>query len=238
MKLSILIPAYNEEKTLRIVVEKILKLKLSIEREIIIIDDGSRDNTYSIAKALSEENPEVIVVKHDKNQGKGVAVKNGIKKAGGDIILIQDADLEYNPSDIPRLIKPIIDSNKEVVYGVRESVKHPQLFGRGKTPLIAHAFGNKFLSMVTSVLYGQDVADMETGYKVFKKEVVKGMNLTARSFDFEPEITAKILKKGIQIEQIDIKIKERSYGEGKKLYAYKDGPIALWTLIKFRFVSN
>jgi len=235
MKLSIIIPAFNEEKTLEEVVKQVVRVNLECDKEVIIINDGSTDKTGRIADQLKSELKNLIVIHHKINLGKGAAVGSGIKRATGDTLLIQDADFEYNPSDIPRLIDPILKGKEQVVYGVRLSVKNPVVFGKNRTPLLAHAFGNKFLSFVTSILYGQRIADMETGYKVLKKNVLHNISLHSRSFDFEPEITAKILKRGIKIKEIDIKTKPRTYDEGKKLYAYRDGPIALWTLLKYRF---
>jgi len=235
MKLSILIPVFNEEKTVGSVLESLYSLKIpNITKEIIVVDDGSRDKSPEILKKKKRENPKLIVITHEKNKGKGAAIQTGIKKATGDIILIQDADLEYNPKDIPMLLEPIIDKKAKVVYGTRLRVK-PVLFGKEKTPLLLHFFGNKFLSLITTLLYGSMITDMETGYKVFTKNALKGINLKSRSFDMEPEITAKILKKGIKILELDISTNPRGYEEGKKIRPVKDGSIALWTLVKYRF---
>ncbi len=237
MKLSILIPVYNEEKTVSVVVDSLNKLELSnITKEMIIIDDGSKDKTPKILKDLKKNNPKITVISHTKNKGKGGAIQTGLKKSTGDIVLIQDADLEYNPKDIPKLLKPILQKKSEVVYGTRLRMK-PVLFGENKTPLLLHFFGNKFLSLVTSLLYGVNITDMETGYKVFIKKAVEGINLKSRSFDMEPEITAKFLKKGIKILELDISTNPRGYEEGKKIRPVKDGSIALWTLIKYRFID-
>lgn len=236
MKLSIVIPAFNEAKTIDEVLEKIEILTLDgLSKEIIVVDDGSKDETSSIVQGHKGKN--ILLLKHKRNQGKGAAVITGIKKATGEIILIQDADLEYNPRDIPRLLKPILDKKAQVVYGARLSVRNPKLVGENRTPLILHAFGNKLLSLLTSLLYGYSVSDMETGYKVFHRNALRDIKLKSRSFDFEPEITAKILKRKIKIIEIPIETNERGYGEGKKLYALRDGPIALWTLIKYRFTD-
>jgi len=237
MKLSILIPVFNEEKTVGSVLESLYSLKIpNITKEIIVVDDGSRDKSPEILKKKKRENPKLIVITHEKNKGKGAAIQTGIKKATGDIILIQDADLEYNPKDIPMLLEPIIDKKAKVVYGTRLRVK-PVLFGKEKTPLLLHFFGNKFLSLITTLLYGSMITDMETGYKVFTKNALKGINLKSRSFDMEPEITAKILKKGIRILELDIITKPRGYNEGKKIKPIKDGLKALWTILKYRFTD-
>jgi glycosyltransferase involved in cell wall biosynthesis len=231
--LSIIIPAYNEENTISIVVSKIKKLKIeNIKKEIIIVDDGSLDGTFSKIKNKKG----IKILRHKKNKGKGSAVITGIKNSKGEIILIQDADLEYNPLDIPRLIKPILNKKVSVVYGTR--LRTPLiLLGKNKTPLPLHFIGNRFLSFLTTILYGQYITDMETGYKVFERSVLKNIKLKSRSFDFEPEITAKILKKKIKILELNIKTKPRGYKEGKKIRPVKDGLIALKTLVKYRFLD-
>lgn len=237
MKLSIIIPAYNEERTISELLGRVDELDLGkTEKEVIIIDDGSKDKTLSIIKDFGKNKKNVKILEHKKNRGKGAAVITGIKEASGDILIIQDADLEYDPQDIPKLILPIIQKKFRVVYGTRLRTK-PVFFGKNRTPLLVHFFGNKFLSLITSVLYGAHISDMETCYKAFDKDVLKGVRLKSRSFDFEPEITAKILKKGIKIHEVDIKTKPRGYADGKKLHTIRDGNIALWTLIKYRFVN-
>lgn len=237
MKLSIIIPAYNEEKTVGEILQRVLGLTLrDITKEIIVVDDGSSDKTVEIVEKLADKNRSIQLIKHGLNQGKGAAVQTGIKRAKGNIVIIQDADLEYHPSDIPNLIEPIISGKARVVYGTRLR-KKPVFFGKNKTPLLLHFFGNKLLSLITTLLYGHTITDMETGYKVFAKEALDGIILRAKSFDFEPEITAKILKKRIKILELDIKTSPRGYSEGKKIHPIKDGTQALLTLIKYRFVS-
>ncbi|RJQ25336.1 glycosyltransferase family 2 protein [Candidatus Parcubacteria bacterium] len=237
MKLSIIIPAYNEGKTIGEILKKVEKVQLNgVGKEIIVVDDGSIDATASVISNFQFPISNFKIIRHKRNLGKGAAVQTGIENATGDMILIQDADLEYDPKDIPRLIEPIIKNKSKVVYGTRLRTK-PVLFGNKRTPLLAHFFGNKFLSLATTILYGKKITDMETGYKVFHKSALAGIKLKAKSFDFEPEITAKILRKGIEIHEIDIKTNPRGYGEGKKLVALKDGPLAMWTLIKYRFIN-
>jgi len=236
-KLSILIPAYNEEKTIGQVLTNVLSVKThKLEKEIIVIDDGSSDGTANIVEKFASREKNILLFKHDINSGKGAAVQTGIKKAKGDIILIQDADLEYDPNDIPRLILPIVKKDTSVVYGTRLKMK-PVFFGKNKTPFLLHFFGNKFLSLITSILYGATVSDMETGYKVFETRALRGIILKAKSFDFEPEITAKLLKKGFKIHELNITTKPRGYDEGKKIHTFKDGSKALWTLLKYRVMD-
>lgn len=235
MKLSIIIPAFNEEKTIGSIVKKIMSVELpGIEKEVIVVDDGSTDNTISKIPKIYKN---LTIIVHKVNQGKGAAVVSGIKKATGEYIVIQDADLEYDPSDIINLVKPLKEKKYQVVYGSR--LKRMPNFLRDERTIrfFVHYLGNKFLSLITSILYGQWITDMETGYKLFPKTLVNNMNIQAKSFDFEPEITAKFLKRGYNILEVPISTNPRGYDEGKKLNTFKDGPIALWTLLKYRFID-
>lgn len=237
MKLSIIIPVFNEYKTIASVVEQLKSLPLpQVTKEIIIVDDGSSDTSADIIKKITDKSIKKIF--HEKNEGKGAAVRSGIKVASGDYILIQDADLEYNPNDIQKLIDPILERKAVVVYGTR--LKRLPNFSRDERTVrfLIQYLGNKFLSLTTSIFYGQWITDMETGYKLFPKNAVVTMPLHARSFEFEPEITAKLMKSGYKIVEIPISTNPRGKDEGKKLSAFKDGPQAFWTLVKYRINNN
>ncbi len=234
MKLSIIIPVFNEKKTIAQIIKRVKNAKVTgFEKEIIIVDDGSTDGTQSEIKK-SIQGSSVKFIQHEKNAGKGAAVKTGISKATGDYIIIQDADLEYNPNDIEKLTVPIKKKITKVVYGTRLH-RLPNLQRDERTAqFLIHYFGNRFLSLLTSILYGQWITDMETCYKLFPREALKGIKLNSRGFDFEPEITAKLMKKGYKILEIPIRTNPRGYDEGKKLNTIRDGTIALYTLIKYR----
>ncbi|MCH7641127.1 glycosyltransferase family 2 protein [Patescibacteria group bacterium] len=240
MKLSIIIPVYNEERTLKEIIYRVKKARIpaGVSSEIIVVDDASEDSSklrFQSAK-LEFKIKNLKLVEHKKNKGKGAAVRSGIKTSSGDIILIQDADLEYNPADYSRLLKPILEGKTRIVYGTRLKNYPLKLFGNDKTPLPLHLIGNKFLTFVTNLLYGSNLSDMETGYKVFKAEVLKGVKLKSKRFEFEPEITAKVLKRGYNIYEVPIKVNPRGYDEGKKI-TWRDGFSATWTLIKYRFTD-
>lgn len=234
MKLSIIVPAFNEEETIKKILNKVKRQRLpkGLAKEVIVVDDGSSDKTCKILKDIQG----IKVFRHKINRGKGAAVKTGIEKSKGDIILIQDADLEYNPEDYPRLLKPILKNKAKVVYGTRLKKYPLRIAGSRKTPLLTHYIGNKFLTLVTNILYQNSISDMETCYKVFKRSVFDSITVNAKRFDLEPEITAKVLKKGYKILEIPIRVSPRGYEEGKKI-SWRDGFIALWTLIKYRFVD-
>lgn len=238
MKLSIIVPVYNEERTVREIINKILKAKLQkgISREVILINDGSRDRSLQYMQAMAKKNSSLIVINNKGNSGKGFSISEGLKKAKGDYIIIQDADLEYNPQDYFKLLDPIIKGQASVVYGTRLLTYPLRISGQKRTPLITHYIGNKFLTFLTNLLYGTNITDMETCYKVFKKSVLSGISIKSKRFEFEPEITAKISKMGIKIFEVPIDVKPRGYNEGKKIN-WIDGFTAIWTLIKFRFVD-
>lgn len=239
MKLSILIPVYNEENTIEKLLDKVwgVKLNAGISKEIIIIDDGSSDKTYLV---LSKFHPPASrikfkILKHKKNQGKGAAIKTGLKYATGDLIIIQDADLEYNPQDYLKLLKPAVKGESKVVYGTRLVTYPLRFWGKKRTIMPVHLIANYFLTALTNILYGSNLTDMETCYKLISRDVLKDIEIESNRFDFEPEITAKILKKGISIMEVPIKVHPRTYKEGKKI-GWRDGIIAVWTLIKYKFM--
>lgn len=225
--LSIIIPVYNEEKTIDEILKRVQAVQLSgWEKEICVVDDGSADTTRTILKKWEKK---VQVIYKECNEGKGSAVSIGFARAKGDIILIQDADLEYDPQDYPVLLKPFRHPEVSVVYGSR-------FLGPHLSTMFVYAQGNKFVTLVNNILYNANITDMETGFKVFRRNVVQGIQLKAKRFDMEPEITAKVLKKGYQIYEVPISYFGRKFSEGKKL-TWKDGIMAFWTLVKYRFIS-
>lgn len=230
MKLSIIIPVYNEKKTIREILKQVMAVKIpKVSKEIIIVDDKSRDGTREILEKIKKESPGFRIIYHKKNQGKGAAVRTGFKQATGDCVLVQDADLEYDPRDIPRLLKPIQEGKAEVVYGSRFT-------GERRNMLFWHMAGNKFLTFLTNFLYNTTLSDMEVCYKLFTKKSLKGIALQENRFGFDPEITVKILKKGIRIYEVPISYTGREFKEGKKI-EWKDSFRILWVLIKHR-LSN
>lgn len=236
MKLSIIIPVYNEERTIEQILTRVIRAKLQsgIKKEIIVVDDGSTDNSKFKIQNLKLIGLKKVI--HDQNRGKGAAVRSGLKVATGEYIIIQDADLEYDPDDYKRLLIPILEKKAEVVYGNRFEDYPLKIWGEDKTILPTHWVGNMILTLVTNLLYGSNLRDMESGYKLFSKKVLDKIDLKARRFEFEPEITAKILKRGYKIIEVPITASPRTYKEGKKI-GWKDGVIAIWTLIKYRFVD-
>lgn len=239
-KLSIIMPVYNEAKTLAAIVKKVLTQKYPVPIELIIVNDVSTDGSGEIAKKLAKSDKRIKYFAHEtpKNQGKGAAVRTGITNATGEYVIIQDADLEYDPSDIARLV---VEADKHTgkkmaFYGSRLT-EAPTIFGEGRTPLLLHYFGNRFLSLITSGIYGQWLTDMETCYKLMPTKALESMKLRARGFELEPELTAKLLKEGYTIKEIPIQTKPRGFEEGKKLRTFYDGRKALWALLKYRFTD-
>lgn len=230
--LSIIAPVYNEETTIKEILKKVkrAKLPLGMKKEIIVVDDASKDGSFKILQTIKG----IKLLTHKVNQGKGAAIRTGIGKAKGDIVIIQDADLEYDPNDYTKLLTPILTDKAKVVYGTRLKHYPVKIFGARHTPFLAHYLGNKFLTLVTNVLYGNGLTDMETCYKLMHREVYQSITIKSNRFEFEPEVTAKILKNGYRIHEVPIKVKPRGYNEGKKI-TWRDGFIAVWTLIKYRF---
>ena len=227
MKLSVLVPVYNEKGTIEQILKRIKSV--DIDKEIIVVDDGSTDGTKEVLSALKE--PGIKVIFHQKNLGKGAALRTAIKEASGDIVIFQDADLEYDPNDYASLIKPITEGMADVVYGSR------MLGGKlQRVYMFWHKLGNNFLTFLVNLLYNTTLTDMETGYKVFKREVIKGLNLKSNDFAIEPEITAKIFKKKYRVYETSISYYGRNYEEGKKI-SWRDGFPAIWTILKYRFVD-
>lgn len=235
--LSIIIPAYNEEKTVEKLLKQVIVLKLPVRwKEIIVVNDGSTDETLTILKKVKKLTKAFILI-NKKNGGKGSAVRAAIERAKGEYILIQDADLEYTPKDIRKLLHKLYTGESKVVYGTR--LKRMPDFTRDERTLqfFIHYVGNKFLSLLTSALYASWITDMECCYKLFPKAALYGMHLQAKGFEFEPEITAKLLKKGYTISEVSIATNPRGYDEGKKLNTVNDGVKAVWNLVKYKFIN-
>jgi glycosyltransferase involved in cell wall biosynthesis len=225
IKLSILIPAYNEENTILKCLERVKKIKLpkKIEKEIIVINDGSGDKTEQILLGIKN----IRLVSYKNNRGKGYAIRQGLKYVSGDYVIIQDADLEYDPKDYIVLLKPILEKKAEVVYGSR-------FIGEKRNMFFWHMMANKFLSLLTNILYDSTLSDMEVGYKVFPSKLLKAIKLKENCFGFEPEVTAKILKSRVRIYEVPISYVGREYHEGKKI-TWKDAFSAFFFLFKYRF---
>lgn len=227
-KITILIPVYNEAATLETMVQKVEKADFcGLEKEIILIDDCSTDGTKELYSKFQNHK----IFYHEKNQGKGAALRTGFKQATGDIIVIQDADLEYDPVDYAPLVKLILDGKADVCYGTRLAGGKPS-----RSFMFTHLLGNKFLSLLTNILYGSTLTDMETCYKAFRADFIKGIEIKSNRFDFEPEITAKVLKRGARLYELPVSYYGREFAEGKKI-TWKDGFHAIFALIKFRFTD-
>lgn len=238
MKLSIVVPVYNEEKTILITLKRLLAVPLpSLEKEIIVVDDGSTDKSLEKVRRFTKSHPTITLVVHDRNYGKGKAIRSGMKKAKGKYILIQDADLEYDPKFIPVLLKPLKTKNAEVVYGTRLTRKPNFKEDQRTVRFFIHYLGNKALSFIFSLLYQQWLTDIETCYKLFPRKINKEFPLDSKGFEFEAEITAKLCRNNYKIFEVPIRTLPRGYQEGKKLNTVSDGFKTLWTIIKYRFYT-
>lgn len=226
MKLTVVIPVFNEKSTILEIVRRVREVPLSLEKEIVVVDDFSGDGTREILKGLNL--PGVTVVFHDRNRGKGAALRTGFARAEGDIVLIQDADLEYNPSEYPALLAPILDGRADVVYGSRF------LGGEHRVLFFWHSIGNKFLTRLSNMVSNLNLTDMETCYKVFRREVLEKLKLKSERFGIEPEITIKIAKLGCRIYEVPISYSGRDYSEGKKI-GWKDGLAAFFHILRYKF---
>ena len=227
MNLTVVIPVYNEVENIGEIIKRVQSTKLA--QEIIVVDDGSKDGTRDALQNFATPK-KVRVIMHERNQGKGAAVVTGLRAAEGDILLIQDADLEYNPRDYPTLLQPIEEGLADVVYGSRF------LGAPHRVTMFWHMVANRLLTFMTNILYNTILTDMETGYKVFRREVIDGMNIRAKRFDFEPEFTAKVLKRKYRIFEVPISFNPRDYSQGKKI-KLRDAFEAVWTLLKYRFMD-
>lgn len=226
MKVTLLIPVYNERATLAELFERIDELGLEVE--LVVVDDGSTDGSGDLVASLRDGRDDTVLVRQ-ANKGKGAAIRAGIPLATGDVILIQDADLEYDPAEIPSLIEPIVRGAADVVFGSRLAGGRPQ-----RAYLFWHLVGNRFLSLTANILYNTTITDIETGYKAFRADVLRSLDLRESSFGIEPEITAKVCKRKLRIYELPISYYGRSYAEGKKI-TWRDGFRALWVLVRERF---
>ena len=232
MKLSVIIPAYNERSTIEAVVRRVQGVNLGpIEKEIIVVDDGSRDGTIEVLKVLSG----IRHILHERNAGKGAALTTGFQAATGDIVLIQDADLEYHPEDYRTVIQPIMDGACDAVIGSRFLLYKPKFFGKRRSPYLTHYIGNKLIVDVTNLLYGQHFTDYEGCYKAFTRTILASTPVEAKGFEFDNELVCKLMRKGARIVEVPIHYTPRTYAHGKKIN-WKHGVIILWTIVKWRFL--
>ena len=231
MKLSIVIPVYNEAATISKIVDLVRSVDVGMEKEILLVDDCSRDGTRDVLEKMAKENPDLQVRFHEVNQGKGAALRTGFGAATGDVVLIQDADLEYDPKEYPRLLQPILEGHADVVYGSR-------FLGGGahRVAFYWHYLGNKLLTTLSNMTTNLNLTDMEVCYKVFKREVIQGIPLKENRFGFEVEITAKIARRKLKIYEVPISYYGRDYSEGKKI-GWKDGFSALRCIVKYAFTD-
>ncbi len=226
--LTFLIPIYNESATVEEIVSRVQASGLA--DEIVLVDDGSTDGTDELLRAIQANQPQIKLISHPTNQGKGAAIRSGIAQVTSDLVLIQDADLEYDPREVSRLLEPILEDRADVVYGSRF------LGGPRRTTMFWHMVANKMLTLMTNVMYNSILSDMETGYKLFKREWLEQIQIRSDRFDFEPEITAKLLKRRARIFEVPISFNPREYADGKKI-GLIDAFAAVWALLKYRLVD-
>ena len=229
MKLSVVVPVYNEEETVAQLLDSVRRVDVGMAKEIIAVNDCSRDGTGAVLERLKSEHTDLVVRHHERNQGKGAALRTGFALATGDIVLIQDADLEYDPREYPNLLAPILEGHADVVYGSR-------FIGGGAHRVLFfwHMIGNKFLTLLSNMMTNLNLTDMEVCYKVFRREVLKDLVIREERFGFEVEITAKIARRRCRIYEVPISYHGRNYDEGKKI-TWKDGVRALWCIVRYRF---
>jgi len=233
VKLSIVMPVFNEAATLEATVERVLAVDLGVERELILVDDCSSDGSAPIADAIAAHHPGVVrCLRHPQNRGKGAALRTGFAAASGDCVMVQDADLEYDPTEIPKLLRPVLDGVADAVFGSR--------FAGGECHRVLyywHSVGNRFLTLLSNMTTNLNLTDMEVGYKLFRREVIQSIRLREDRFGFEPEVTAKVARiRGIRIYETGISYRGRTYEEGKKI-GWKDGLRAIYCILKYRFVD-
>ncbi|MFL5780383.1 MAG: glycosyltransferase family 2 protein [Thermoleophilaceae bacterium] len=226
---SFIVPAYNEAASIEDVLQRVYELPL--RAEVIAVDDGSTDSTPRILERY-EQSRGLIVIRHERNRGKGAGVRTGLARSTGDVVVIQDADMEYDPHEVPELIRPIVQGYADVVYGSRLTGGRPQ-----RAYMFWHLVGNRVLALLTNLLWNTTLSDMETGYKAFRGEIVRSFDLSEEDFRIEPEITANVLDRKLRLYQLPIAYYGRAYDEGKKI-SWRDGPPAVWTLLRLRFAGR
>jgi glycosyltransferase involved in cell wall biosynthesis len=227
MKLTIIMPAYNEKETIAEIVRKVQAVDVGCEKELIIVDDASVDGTRDVLKSMIGQ-PNLRIIFHEQNRGKGAAIRTGLEHVTGEIVLIQDADLEYDPLDYPRLLHPIIDGKADVVYGNRfHGETHRVLY-------FWHSVGNRMLTLACNMLTNLNLSDMEVGYKAFRADIFQRIRIRSDRFGFEPEVTGKVARLGCRIYEVPISYYGRTYAEGKKI-TWRDGVEALWCIVRYRF---
>lgn len=232
MKVSVVIPAYNEARTIEAVILRVQAVDLGpFEKEIVVVDDGSSDGTVDVLKGLVG----IQFVVHGLNAGKGAAIATGLKAATGDVFIIQDADLEYDPEDYPVVIKAILDKQCDVVIGSRFLLERPVFFGRRRSPYLSHYLGNMFIVFLTNLLYGKRFTDYEGCYKAFTRKALALASVSAKGFEFDNELICKLFRKGVHVREVPIHYSPRTYANGKKIN-WRHGLIILWTIIKWRFL--